>query len=183
MLFVIHLDIVLWKAATPMLSKEATVSTLQNIDFWEGKLRIVLSIGSTILLTDVTSHKWRSMRRVFAMKDQESLAWSTGLEESASEQILIIIIDGTEDMATLELILEPTINNHTLIILTVIDAIQDLQHGILRDSWDAVRVTLLEEMGEYRLMQLVHIHHGVEVASRNFVLLGLHHVPRMLEHT
>lgn len=160
----VHLNIVLWKATDRMLCKELAVATIQNVDFGICELGVLVSVGSTILLADMTGHDGSTMCRVFAMEDQQGLPWQTLLKELTREQLFVIVIDSTVNMPAIELILKPAIDDHPLIKLTVEFSIQNRQQGLLGDSRNAVRLTFLEEMRQCWLMEFVNVHDRVKVA-------------------
>ena len=124
---IIHSNPVLRVAATSELCEETTVSSLKDVNFWVSQLRVVLGIDGPVLLSDMACHDWCAMGRIFTVKDEERLAWDSSFEQLAGKQFLVVVVDRTIDVTTLKLVLETTINNHTLIELAIVGPIQDLQ--------------------------------------------------------
>ena len=85
-------------------------------------------------------------------------------------------------MATVKFILESTIDDHALIELVVVVSIEDFQEGVSGDPGNAVWLALLEEMWQRWHVKLINIHHRMEIARR-MIVLSLHDIPRVLEHT
>lgn len=84
-------------------------------------------------------------------------------------------------MATLEFILESTVDDHALIKLVVEISIENSKESVLGDPGYAVWLTLLEEMWQPWHMKFINIHHCVEIARR-VLILSLQDIPWMLEH-
>jgi hypothetical protein len=51
-LLVVHENIILREASRSVFLKEGAVTSMQNVNFWEGKTRIASLVDGTILLTD-----------------------------------------------------------------------------------------------------------------------------------
>ena len=55
-LFGVHLDIILRKAALAILLVESTVASIQDVSFWVGELGVAFCIDCAILVSDVLGH-------------------------------------------------------------------------------------------------------------------------------
>jgi hypothetical protein len=126
MLLRIHLDIVLGEASFSVFCVERTVAAVKYVDLRVCELGIVFGIRTTILLANMASHDGCSVCRVLAVENQESPTRDARFEKLAGEHFLVIIVDSTINMATLEFVLKATINYHTLVIIAPVLTIQDV---------------------------------------------------------
>ena len=127
MLLRIHLNIVLGKAANGVFHEELTVPTFQDVHLWVGKLWVLIDVSGTILLSHMASHDGCTVSRVFAVKDEESLARQTLFEKLACQQLLIIVVHSAIDVATLKLVFKTAVDDHSLVELAIVTPIQNTE--------------------------------------------------------
>ncbi len=142
----IHLDVGLRIASIAVFLEEVAVSTIQDIDLWVGKLRVELNVGITIFGSDVSSHDWGSVGRVLAVEDEKSAALHRSQEQVGREKVLVIVVDGSVDMASVVLVLEAAVDHHLLREMLAVLAVQYVQHSAPRDARNAAILPLGEEM-------------------------------------
>jgi hypothetical protein len=159
MLGVRHLHVLRREAATTVASKEGTVAAFQNVDLWEGKSWIVLGVGGAILGTDMASHQGSAMRRVFAVKDEQSSSRPRLLEELIREKILVVVVDSSFDVTSLVLVLETAVDDHFRVVMIGVFTVENLQQGLLLDARYRVGRVLRVEVREGKLVCLFDIHH------------------------
>jgi hypothetical protein len=85
-------------------------------------------------------------------------------------------------MTTLKLILKSTVDDHALIELAVVVSIENFEEGGFGDPGNAIRLALLEKVWQRRHVKLINIHDSMQVARR-MIILPLHDIPGVLEHT
>ena len=179
----IHLDVRLGIASIAVFLEEVAVSTIQDIDLRIGKPRIELDVGITIFGSDVSSHDRGSVGRVLAMEDEESASLHRSQEQVGGEKVLVVIVDGSVDMASVVLVLEAAVNHHLLREMLAVLAVQDVQHSAPRDAGNAAILPLGEKMRYDGLVGFFHVHDGLESRGRRRgLLLGLHDVAGVLKH-
>ena len=182
MLLGIHLNIILGEATSPVVREESAVSAIKDVYFRVGQLGILFCISSTVLFPHMTSHDGCSVGGILAVKDQKSLARKGSLKELIGQQFLVVVINSTVDVTTIEFVLESTVDDQALIIVTVKFTVKGVDQRLFCDPGDAVWLALLEEMWQYGLVEFVNIHHRVQTARHLLVCLRLHDIPRVLEH-
>jgi hypothetical protein len=81
-----------------------------------------------------SSHERGTVIRIFAMKYHERVRLCL-CEELLRQLLLIVVVESSLDMTTIILIFEATVNDQSLLVLTGVLAVQDIDHGVVIDTW------------------------------------------------
>ena len=149
---VVHLDVSLGVTAVSLQLKEVAVSTLQDIYFGIRQAGIKLGIRRSVLGSNVPGHSRGTVNRVLAMEDQYRLALHRCLEQVPGQEIFIVVVDGTINMAALVLVLEAAINDYLLIEGCIILPIEKFRERVPRNSRDAVILSIWEEVRQQQIL-------------------------------
>lgn len=165
-----------------MLSKEGAVATIQDVDFRIRESRIEGSIYGTILGTNMASHEGSPVCGILAVEYQQGSSGHGSVEELTCEQLLVVVVDCSVNMAAFVLVLKTAIDDHFLIEIFAVLAIYDIHKRILRDPRDRICWVIEKEVREHWLLRLFNIHNGLE--SRRCRLLGprLHDLIGVFKH-
>lgn len=178
-----HLDVGLGITPVAVLLEESTVAALEDVDLGVCEAGIVLSVGTAVLGAHVTGHQRGTVSRVLAVEDDEGTAFHRGSEEVGNQKVLVVVVDGAVDVATIVLVLEAAVDDELVIVSLVVLSIENVQQCLAFYARNVVALSFGKEMGQDGLGGLLNIHHRRE--SRGcwrLLLLGLHHLPRVLEH-
>ena len=134
----LHLDVVLRKAHASILFEELAVTTLEDVHLWVGESWVVHRVYLSVVLADKLGHAWSTVNRVLAVKDQKSLWWRILIEKILGQAFLVIIVDSLLDVSSVILILEATVDNHDLIVVCIVLSVDDIDEGVLLDTWQTV---------------------------------------------
>lgn len=63
-------------------------------------------------------------------------------------------------MATVVLVFETAVDNHDVIIVSVVGTVEDVDESILLNTGQAVRFVFRNEVGKLLLMLVINIHDG-----------------------
>lgn len=181
MLLRLHLDVVLRKAPIAVVLIEGAVATVEDVSFRVGEVWVAFSIDSTVLVADMLCHERGAVSRVFAVKDQQSFVGLLVFKQLRGELVLVIEVHSAIYVATLIFVLEATVNDHSLVVQTIIFAIENIYHGITGDAWKITCLIVREEMRQLRLIRGIEICYGSKLRDTRLFLLS-HDLVRMLEH-
>jgi hypothetical protein len=182
---VMHLDVALREALGTVAGKELAVATFENVHLGEGKLGVLKVVDSTVAVADELGHARGTEFRVFTVEDQESVGSDTTvLEQILGQLVLVVVVDGTVDVATVVLVLETAVNNQDLIVVRAVVAIKDVDERVLLDARKAIRLFLVEEVRKLLLVGLVEVHRDGRrrVDVRVVVLLAIDDIVGVLKH-
>ena len=144
-LFRIHLDIVLRKAADLMILEECAVSAIKDVSLGVSQSRVPISIDSAVFVPDEFGHQRSTVSRVFAVKDKQCPLSRFDVEQLVSQRLLVIEVDCTVDVASKILVLKPAVDNDTLIIHLVVLSVKNTDHSLFCDS-GKITSTIRHEM-------------------------------------
>lgn len=84
----------------------------------------------------MAGHSWATQNGVFTVKDQEPFAvvQQTVVDKAHLQISLRRYVDGIDDMASVELVGEPAVDNHVVVELIAVMAQDNLLHLIFVDS-------------------------------------------------
>jgi len=85
MIFVLHLDVGLWKTLCPVLLEELAVAAVKNVDLRVGQLWIPVSVHHPVVVTDELGHQRSPMLRVLAVEDEQRSRRTLPIEELLCE--------------------------------------------------------------------------------------------------
>jgi hypothetical protein len=182
---VVHLDVVLREALGAVAGKELAVATFEDVHLGEGELGVLEVVDGTITVADELGHARGTEFRVFTVEDQESVGSDTAmLEQVLGQLVLVVVVDGAVDVATVVLVLEAAVNNQDLVVVRAVVAIEDVDECVLLDAGEAVRLFLVEEVRKLLLVGLVEVHRdrGRRVDVRVVVLLAIDDIVGVLKH-
>lgn len=94
----------------------------------------MFSIGCSILVTDELGHNGCTMCGIFTMEDQKRFGGRLDIEELRRQLFLVVEVDGSINVAALEFIFEPTVDNYILFVDMVELAVQNFDQSLFRDS-------------------------------------------------
>lgn len=114
-LLVFHFDVVLGEATLAIFGEESAVAALQYIYFGVGELGVTLGVGSAVRFTNMACHQGSSVSRILAVEYQKSLAWKHLLKQLSSDGLLVVVVYGTINVATIKLIFKAAVNDQALI--------------------------------------------------------------------
>lgn len=129
-------------------------------------MRVVLGVDGSVLGADMAGHHGGAVSRVLAVKDENGSSLHGVLEQLRGEEVLVVVVDGTIDVAALVLILETAVNDHLLVELVTVLAVQEVDHGFSRDPGDGVGGVIGQEVRQEGLLNLVGIHAAVGFRGR-----------------
>lgn len=170
MVFVFHLDVVLRKALLSVLLEELVVTTFEDVHFGVGQLRVVDGIDLSVMLTDEFGHTWGTMNRVFAVEDEKSARWWNLVEEVLCQALLIVVVDGTFDVAAFVLVFKPTVDNEDLVVVRVVLSVDDVDESVFLNAWQTIGL-VRDEVGKLWLVFGVDIHDWLQVRDWRLVFL------------
>lgn len=182
---VVHLNVALREALGAVASKELAVAAFQDVHLREGELGVLEVVDGTVTVADELGHARGTEFGVFAVKDQESVGSDTAVfEQIRGQLVLVVVIDGTVNVATVVLVLETAVNDQDLVVVRVVVAIEDVDKSVLLDAGEAVRFFLVEEVRKLGFVGLVEIHRDGRrrVDVRVVVLLAIDDIVGVLEH-
>lgn len=182
---VVHLDVVLREALGAVASKEFAVATFEDVHLGEGELGVLEVVDSTVTVADELGHAGGTELRVFAVEDQECVGSDTTMfEQVLGQLVLVIVVDGAVDVATVVLVLEAAVNDQDLVVVRVVVAIENADEGVLLDTRKAIRFFLVDEVRELGLVWLVEVHRDGRrrVDVRVIVLLAIDDIVGVLKH-
>lgn len=165
MVLVLHLNVVLWEALITEFFEEPAVATLEDVDFRIVESWVVLNVCSAVLLTDMASHQWRSMCRIFAVEHEESLVRAGLFEKLVGKDVLVVVIEGAVDVAAIVLVLETAVDHLLLIVVAIILSVEDLDKSVTSDAWNAILISIWIEVWKDWLVDFINVHDGVEGAG------------------
>jgi hypothetical protein len=96
------------------------------------------------------------------VEDEKRPSIHRSLEELICEQVLIIVVDSTVNVATLVLILKPAVDHNLLVAVGAVLAIQDVDECLSSDARNGIGGVFQEEMGEDGLLSLLYIHNRLK---------------------
>lgn len=132
---IVHLHIILWEALGRVLGKELAVSTIKDIHLWIGEVGIVGGIDSPVVAANKLCGKGCTVHRVLTVEDEQGIGRGHVLsEELVGQMLLVVEVDCALNVTSFVFILKSTIDDQHTIILVRILLIQDIEHGLLRDS-------------------------------------------------
>ena len=184
-ILVVHLDVVLGEALGAVAGKELAVAAFENVHLGEGKLGVLEVVDSTVTIADELGHARGTELRVFTVEDQESVGSDTTvLEQILGQLVLVVVVDGTVDVAAVVLVLEAAVNDQNLVVVRAVVAIEDVDESVLLDAGKAVGLFLVEEVRKLLLVGLVEVHRDGRrrVDVRVVVLLAIDDIVGVLEH-
>jgi len=182
---VVHLDVVLREALGAVAGKELAVAAFEDVHLREGELGVLEVVDGTVAVADELGHARGTEFRVFTVKDEQSVGSDTAvLEQILGQLVLVVVVDGTVDVATVVLVLEAAVNDQDLVVVRAVVAVEDIDESVLLDAGEAVRLFLVEEVGKLLLVGLVEVHGDGRrrVDVRVVVLLAIDDIVGVLEH-
>jgi hypothetical protein len=173
MLLVGHLNVFRRVAATPKPFEEGAVTPIKDIYFGVRELGVKLSIRCSVLSPDMAGHQRSTVSRVLAMKDKKRSTVHGSFEELGSQKILVIMVNSTINVATLILVFETAIDDHLLVKVFCVLAIQNLQQSLLGDSRNGICRVVRQKVGKDRLMCFLDIHNGLQCGWGSLLVIRL----------
>lgn len=156
---VVHLNVALREALGTVASKELAVAAFKDVHLREGELGILKVVDGTVTVADELGHARSTEFGVLAVEDQESVGSDTAVfKQIRGELVLVVVVDGTVDVATVVLVLETAVHDQDLVIVRVVVAIEDVDKSVLLDTGEAVGLLLVEEVRKLGFVGLVEIH-------------------------
>lgn len=176
-----HLDVVSREASVAMVLVEGAIATIEHIRFRIGKMWVAFCIDSTVLVSDVLGHQGGTMSRVFAVEDQQCFGGLLMLKQLSGQLVFVIEIHSAVYVTAFIFILETTVDDHSLIVETVVFAVQDVYHCVPRDAWKITSLIVREEMWQLGLIRGVEVCYGSERCGTRLLLLS-HNLIGVLKH-
>jgi hypothetical protein len=147
------------------------------------EVRVSIDIDSSVMVADEFRHNRCAVRGVFTVQNQGS-ARLDGAKQITGQLVLIIIVQGTIDVATLILVLETTVDNHDMVEAVAEFSIQKLDECALVDARQVVRLLLGDKVRKLKAGRTVDIAGRLKGCICRYLGLFLrNYIGRMLKHT
>lgn len=125
-LFGTHLDVVLGVAADAMGCEEGAVTTIQNVHIRISQVRVGINIDSSVMVPNVLGHDGGPVGRILAMKNERSTRLGL-VKQLGSKSILVIVVEGTINMAAFIFVFKTAIDDNDVVELTIVVPIQHVK--------------------------------------------------------
>jgi len=123
------------------------------------------------------------MRRVLAVKDQQSVLARRGLEETLGKLLLVTEVQCTFNVSTIVFVLEAAVNDDLVVIQVIISTIQHFYQCLVGDARETLWLSS-GEVGKLESVGIIDIHHRLEPTGLVIILflLGIHYFTGAFEH-
>ena len=182
MILVLHLDVVLGEAERAVLLKELAVTAVKDVHLRIGEFWVLEVVDRPVLVANELGHARCTVDRVFAVEDEEGVWWVGLLEKLFCQKRLVVVVDGTFNVATLVLVLETAVDDHDFVVVGIVVTVEYADQSVLLDAGKTI-VCFGRSVRKLVLM------HSVDIIGRlqrwhwrRIVFAVPHDIVRVLEH-
>lgn len=122
---IFHFHVGLRGTVTNMLGEKLLVTTFKYDDVWVRQMRVGIAVCNTIQFTQMASHCWTSENTKLAVKHAQAFGFTTKTVSSHKVVFKVFLrheVYRTFNMASIEFVFEPTIDNNHFIKLVFVVA-------------------------------------------------------------
>lgn len=147
-----HRDVGLGIAQLTVFIEELAVSAVKDVDVRIGQTGVVLGVDRSVFGSDVTGHHGGTVGGILAVEDQNGLALHRCLEEVLGQQLFVIVVNSTVNVATIVLVLKAAVNHDPLVVTVTVSTIHKAYEGLTANPRDVVVQIFTKEMGKTRIL-------------------------------